>query len=444
LLRAPAQPISLNLTTNLTLPPLPNSARRVVVAFSGGLDSSVLLHVLAVRATPGLCAVHVHHGLQAVADDWAQHCADFCADLKVPLVVVHANIDPLDPAGPEGAARQARYDLLRAQLDDDDLLVTAHHRDDQAETVLLRLLRGSGVYGLAAMRALTPFTPGYLWRPLLACPRVKLQHYAEAQGLRWLEDPHNADPRYARSWLRAQVLPDLRRRWPQADASLARTARLADEAAGLLDDLAETDHTRLAQGAALSVAGLLALTVPRRHNLLHWWLRRHGFDLPAAVLLDQLDRDVLAAAPDAMPLLAWPGAEVRRYRDRLFVMAPLLPAPVVVQEWREGVVLPLSAGCGRLVADRPPPVPLRVRPVAAGTSFQPYDAPHHRSCRNLFQEAGTPPWLRTRVPLLEIDGKPACIAGIAVSREWRELLAQSGWRPVWQHGFVGLESPLTL
>jgi tRNA(Ile)-lysidine synthase len=423
-----------------SLPPLADGAR-VIVGYSGGLDSTVLLHRLAAAGTPGLVAVHVIHGLQAAADDWAVRCATACAALDVPLTVLRASIRPDDAAGPEAAARAARYALLRSAMTPGDLLVTAHHRDDQVETVLLRLIRGTGVHGLAAMRPLSVFPPGQLWRPLLDQPRSALAAYALTHGLHGLEDPHNADPRYTRSWLRQSVLPGLRERQPQLDAALARTARLADEAAGLLDELARADQALAAQGAALSIAALAALSPPRRHNLVRHWLAGQGFRAPFAEMLDRLDRELIAAATDAVPHLRWPGCELRRHRDRLYAMPPLEPLPDdPSQRWRDGTRLPLPAGDGELRADRPPPWPLEVRRLRPGETIRPAGGRPTQDCRKLHQARGIPVWLRSRLPVLDAGDDRVCILGLAATAEW--TAAAAGWSVAWHHERVGLATPI--
>ncbi len=393
-----------------------------------------MLHLLA-QGEPRLRlrALHIHHGLQALADDWAAQCQRFSASLGVPFELLRVQVDALDPAGPEAAARTARYDALCAQMQPGDCLATAHHRDDQAETVLLRLLRGSGVQGLSAMRVLRPFAPGWLWRPFLELPRELLYAYAQEQGLRWIEDPHNRDLRYARSWARAELMPLLRERFPQARDSLARTARLAAEAASLLDELAAQDLAA-ADGNSehLGVAGLLRLGAARRHNLLHWWLRSGGFEMPAAEVLERIEPEVLSAAPDAEPLLSWAGCELRRYRDRLYAMRPLPspPSPATALAWT-GMELPLPAGCGRLQLAQPPPPGLKVVFMRGGERLKPAGGGHSRSLKNLFQEAGVPPWVRLRTPLVESDGELVYVAGIGGSARWCELLGAAAHTPQW-------------
>lgn len=427
--------------------PQPETHSRFIVACSGGLDSTVLLHALASLDASRVQAVHVHHGLQASADHWAEHCARVAAQLGVPFTLLKAELPARDDAGPEAAARAARYALLASVLSAGDCLVTAHHREDQAETVLLRLLRGSGVQGLAAMREWSSVAGWPLWRPLLEQPRERLRRYAEQQGLGWIEDPHNADPRYARSWLRVEALPLLRQRWPQADASLARTAALAAEAVELLDQLAADDAATAMHGRALRVSVTAALSPARRHNLIRHWLRGQGFEVPSADLCQRVDAELLQAAVDAEPILRWPGCELRRYRDLVHAMRPLpalARAPAEALRWVGSRALQLDGDAGLLSADAPPPCALTVRSPRPGERFrvQP-DAPA-RTLKNLFQEQGVPPWLRMRLPVLEIEGQAHCIAGVAASAEWRALQARTGWRAVWIHPYAGLESPLSL
>lgn len=432
-------------TGNRLIPPLPPSTR-VLVACSGGLDSTVLLHALAACAPPGLTAIHVHHGLQAAADDWADACAAFCASLSVPMIRCRARVPDDAAAGPEAAARDARYALMRGQMRPGDLLVTAHHRDDQVETALLRLTRGVGVHGLAAMRPLTDFAPGQLWRPLLDQPRAALRAYAERHGLRWIDDPHNDDPRYARSWLRQRLLPGLRARFPQADESLARTARLAAEAAGLLDELAAQDHAAQSRGAALSVSGLLGISAARRHNLIRWWLTQQQFRAPFAATLDRIDRELLSVSAEAEPLIRWPGCELRRHRDQLFAMSPLpaVPPPGDWGVWQQSPTFALPTGCGALLGSATPPRPIRVRSLQAGEAIRLAGSVHRKTCRNLFQERGIPRWVRMRLPVLEAGEGATCIAGLGATDGWQDWLETSEWRGCWQHRLAGIASPLAL
>lgn len=420
----------------LELPPTPQlrPGARVWLAYSGGGDSSALLHRLHALGMPGLRAVHVHHGLQASADAWASHCRAFCRQLGTPLKLLRVSVAGDHPAGPEAAAREARYAALRELMRPGDCLVTAHHRDDQAETLLLRLLRGTGVAGAAAMRPVAEFAPGLLWRPLLEIPQERLRAYALAQGMEWVEDPHNSDPRYSRSWLRTELMPGLRQRWPQAGESLARFARHAGEVAGLLEALADLDLAATQQGVALSVSGLLSLPVARRHNLLRRWLALQAGETPPADWLSRCDRELLGARPDAGPCLPLGAHELRRYRDRLYLMRALSSPPGGLElAWRRGRVLALPADCGRLVAGRAPAMPLVVRWPRGGERLRAAPGVPSRSLKNLFQELGIPVWVRERTPLVWGEGRLLAVGGYWQEREF----ARSGPQIRWESALPG-------
>lgn len=416
-----------------SVPPL-RPGVRVWVAFSGGLDSTALLHRLVLAQVPGLRAVHVHHGLQDAADAWVRRARRFCKQQGVPLSVRRVHIAPDDPAGPEGAARAARYRALTALLKPGDLLVTAHHREDQAETVLLRALRGSGIGGLGAMSPWMPCGVGYHWRPLLATPRADLLRYAQAQGLDWIEDPHNADARYARSYLRHAVWPRLEAHWPQAAESLARLAQHAQSAEALLDELASLDEPTVRRGAALSVSALLGLSAARRRNLLRHVWRRQGWAAASADLLQRLEREVLLAGSDRQPCLRYSGLELRRYRDELYLMQALpLPPGDAELPWRRGSRLSLPAGCGQLSATRAPPMALTVRFPRGGERLRPAGSHHSRSLKQLCQDRGMPVWVRERMPLLFERNTLVSVAGI-----WTEArLLEMGWEPLWSCDLPG-------
>jgi len=421
-------------TLELTPAPPLRSGARVWLAYSGGCDSSALLHRLHALGMPGLRAVHVHHGLQAAADAWASHCRAFCRQLGIPLKRLRVSVARDHPAGPEAAAREARYAALRSLMRPGDCLVTAHHQDDQAETLLLRLLRGTGVAGAAAMRPVAEFAPGLLWRPLLETPRERLRAYAVTHGLDWVEDPQNSDPAYSRSWLRSELMPRLRQRWPQAGDSLARFARHAGETAGLLEALADLDLAAMPAGPALSVSALLSLSAPRRHNLLRRWLALQAGETPAADWLSRCDRELLGARPDGAPCLALAAWELRRYRDRLYLMRALLPPPGELElAWPRGRVLALPADCGRLVAARTPAMPLTVRWPRGGERLRAAPGAPSRSLKNLFQALGVPVWVRERTPLVWRDGQL-----LAVGSYWRQAeFAQTGPEIRWETALAG-------
>lgn len=409
---------------------------RYWVAYSGGLDSSVLLHALAVirQDLPApLIALHLDHGLQAGSGQWAAHCREICQGLGIPLRERALGLAPRPGESLEALAREARRAAFQAALGHGDLLLTAQHQDDQAETLLLQLLRGAGLAGLAAMPALVALPPGYLARPLLGFGRAQLHAYAEAAGLTWVEDPSNADRAFDRNYLRHELMPRLARRWPAHGETLARAARHCAEAQGLIDDLAREDLARC-QGrrpGSLLVSALERLEPPRRRALLRHWIRVRGFATPNAPRLERILKDVAGAAPDRTPRVSWPGVEVRRYRDELFILPPLPPPPRESLSWEEPAIpLELPPGLGRLrwVGEGVPDGPLGVSFRAGGERCPLPGGAGHRSLKKLFQARGVPDWLRSHVPLIQgRDGRLA-VAGLPgqpvawVGHPWGDIL----------------------
>ena len=434
---------------------------RYWIAYSGGLDSSVLLESLtAIRARlPGadshdrLMAVHVDHGLQAASADWAEHCAARCAALNIPLRIERLTTTPNPGESLEAWAREVRYAIFRRLLAPGDLLLTAQHRDDQAETLLLALLRGSGPHGLAAMPFSAPLGAGRLVRPLLDFSRRSLADYAHRRGLDWIEDPSNDHTAFDRNYLRHRVLPRLRARWPSADATLARSARHCAEAAELVDQYAARTliQARGVQPGALSLAALGRLDRPLRKAVVRHWLIERGFRPPDTRHLDRLLDELPAARADANPGVVWEGCEVRRYRGELLAFRPLPPPPASEMHflWRisgEHGVLELPDGFGRLEWQRhpdadapdvhsiqaraldtsPPPkgdakvIELQVRFGDFGHSCRAGANRPHRTLKKLFQESGVPAWLRGHVPLIFQGERLIAIAGVTACHGRRD------------------------
>lgn len=420
--------------------------RRYWVAYSGGLDSQVLLHALSVsreHLPAGLGAVHVDHGLQPDSQAWQARCQSLCQAWDMPCQSLRVNAEPAPGESPEAAARSARYAALSAWLPFDDCLLTAHHQDDQAETLLLQLLRGSGPRGLAAMPAVAPLGRGWLVRPLLTFTRNDLRGYALACGLDWIEDPSNADPAYDRNFLRAEVLPQLSRRWPGMSRVLARAARHQSEAARLLDTLGHIDLQGLADDGShiLSLPRLLELGTERQRNALRVWLRDLQLPVPSAAVMERILGDVLVAGADAGPRVHWQGAELRRYRNRLFASSPL-PVHDVTQTWAWQPPQPLrlatAGGVLSAVADRGQGVAaalgtqtLRIGFRRGGEIIRRAGCRHHRALKKLFQERGIPPWERDRVPLIYHGNDLIAVAGLWVCEGFQAAPGEAGVRFAW-------------
>jgi tRNA(Ile)-lysidine synthase len=385
------------------------------IAYSGGMDSAVLLCALASvrdRLAFEIRALHVDHGLHPDSGVWVEHCARTCRRLGVALETRSVVVAPARGESLEAVARQARYATMAELLGTGDLVLTAHHRDDQAETLLLALMRGSGPAGLAAMPPVASLGSGRLVRPLLGYGRAMLLDYANSLNLDWLDDPGNLDPGFDRNFLRHQVLPLLAERWPACAASIARSAAHCAEAQELIDRFAEDELFKLAgrRPGTLSISRLHELPLPLRKTVLRRWVRERGFATPDSRHLGRIISEVMAARVDANPLVTWPGCEVRRYRDDLYAIEPLPAFPATGPiPWREDVLLlPNALGCLKLLASDGRGVDpaavlvggLDVLFGATGLSCRTTSDGHRKSLKKLFQEAGVPPWVRPFVPLI--------------------------------------------
>ena len=309
----------------------PGASAPLCVAFSGGADSTALLAALAAQVSQRrrLRAIHVDHGLQSSARAWARHCRDIAAQLGVPLILRRVSVDLGRGQSPEAQARAARYAALARELAPGELLLTAHHQDDQLETVLLQLLRGAGLAGLAAMPAVMPFAAGLLCRPLLEVRRTELVAWLRRRGLPCIEDPSNEDERFDRNYLRHKVVPVIEARFAGAAVAVARSARHAAEAQDLLQQLADADVWRCVDGATLSAAALRRLAPARRRNALRAWIRAAGQQPPDARRLAEIAGPLLAARPDAHPRVEWGKLQVRRHAGRLILEARVAPQGLI-------------------------------------------------------------------------------------------------------------------
>lgn len=421
------------------------SCSRYWVAYSGGCDSHVLLHALAQRRGElggALAAVHVNHHLQPLAAQWAQHCAAACAALETPFHLLQVDATPAPGESPEAAARRARYGAIATLMKEGDGLLTAHHQDDQGETVLLQLLRGGGPHGLAAMPAAASFAGGILLRPLLVFERAELVAYAREQALQWVEDPSNFDTGIRRNHLRHEILPRLAACWPAAARSFARAAGHCAEAAELLDALAREDLARIADAVPerVSIDALRALSAPRQRNALRHWVQSLGLPLPESVQLHHVLDSVLPAAQDATPVVRWRGAEVRRYRDHLYAMRPL---PEVDAAWTvkwdlheplwlaDGTRLRAEPALGGGLLPQLAAQGVRVGYRQGGEACRPVGASHRRPLKKLLQESGIPPWQRERLPLVFVDQSPAAIPGLWYCEPWGVKAGEPGIKVVW-------------
>jgi tRNA(Ile)-lysidine synthase len=425
---------------------VPGAATGLVIAISGGADSACLLTALAQPDAPPfrslpVRAVHVDHGLQPAAAGLQLACEELCRRLKVPLTVVRVSV----AAGGsiEAAARAARYAGLAEQLAAGECLLTAHHAEDQAETVLLQLLRGAGLKGLSAMPVCRPWRGGWHVRPLLDVAQRDLRLFGAAMGVAAAADPMNHDLRFDRVFLREQLWPVLERRWPGAAAALSRAARHAADAQELLDESAELALRTLRDGTTLSVTGLRRLTVPAQLNVLRYWSSTCGDARPpSAARLREALRQVVTAEDGQLPAIVWGEHALRRYRDRLFLTRAQPPRLGEPREWRIAAGAPLELGEGLGTLQWSPqgggldhgrlPATLVVRRRRGGETLKPQRRAR-QSLQHLCQSLGVVPWMRDALPLIYAGNDLIAVGDLWQDARWCVAPGAPGFGCDW-HG----------
>lgn len=394
---------------------------RLLVGYSGGLDSTVLLHLLAGQPTlvNKLLAVHVNHGLSANANNWQDHCQQFCKDLAIPLVVKQVNLP--SQANLEEEARKARYEIFSSLLANTDGLILAHHLDDQAETLLLQLFRGTGIDGLAAMAAKKGFAGANLLRPFLQLSRQNLEEYAKTNLLSWVEDESNLNISFSRNYIRHRVLPLICERWPAVVDNLVRTTHHCQQAQSNLEALAKIDCPTLNEvSSTLPLAFLSTLNSERISNVLRFWFKSNQVKQPDTLSFNRLLKEVIQARSDARPEVVWKGFSVRRYQQTLYLSQvekeqffattnwPQFPEPLKIEDLGEIIVK--EAEQGFLL---PTPAKIEVRFRQGGELFKWHG--QLKQLKKLLQEWQVPPWQRGSIPLVFVNGQLAVIVGYAVS-----------------------------
>ncbi|WP_296802723.1 tRNA lysidine(34) synthetase TilS [Thiolapillus sp.] len=412
------------------------------VAFSGGMDSTVLLHGLATirpELSAPLMAIHINHGLQVKALEWEMYCRETCARLDIPLTNLQLNLRPASGESLEAQARDARYTAIAARMNPQDMLLTAHHGDDQVETFLLQLLRGAGISGLASMPLIRDWQTGWLARPLLEYSREALLDWARKEELQWQDDPSNERLNIRRNYLRHKVIPLLKDQWPGLINTTARSARHCAEAAILMREVGTADMALVwdeGKPWQMMISGLEVLSLQRQKNLLRYWIRHQGLPVPGHRIIERILSEVMQAQQAGSPLLSWNSAEIRRYRGRLYLMPTLPEAPSeeVRLHWDGSRPLKLPEGLGRLL-------------VRTGTDWlsegvdvvfrseslkcRPGKGKSNRSFKGLCQELSIPPWLRQRLPLIYRNDELIAVADYCMCQPEMGKSPFTWERPQW-------------
>lgn len=423
------------------------------VAYSGGLDSQVLLD-LALKTLPAsrLRAIHVHHGLNAQADQWQQHCESYCARAGIELVC--QRIFPArDRNSLEQEARRARYAAFEALLQTDDYLLMAHHQDDQLETMLFHLFRGSGIKGLSGIPTSRDLPGARLLRPLLDYTREDLLAYAREHRLEWIEDSSNQDRDFDRNYLRHEIVPLIKQRWPGAARAVHRSAMLNKEADQLLALLAQADLAMdfTALRPKLPLGKLKALEHSRQRNALRYWFsalaEQYSLPAPGFEELRRLVEELIPAPEDAKPLVSWSDSsvevQVRRYRDSLYVLKNFpaqCPTGSYTLDLQQSLLLPANLGRvslktapDGLAIDAGDSLEIRfgidpgsVRPRGRKT----------RTFKKIYQDYGVPPWLRQRIPLLYVNEQLAAVGDLFLCADQRTQKAENSLILAWERADI--------
>lgn len=418
-----------------------SNAKVLWVAYSGGCDSHVLLHSLAAlrpEITAEIKAIHINHGLSPLANEWEEHCRKICTALSVPYLAISVNAKAKDTS-PEEAARHARYTEWKALLNKDEVILLAHHQDDQAETVLIQLLRGSGVKGLAAMPAQQNFSQGLLCRPFLGFLREEIVSYAVENNLNWIDDPSNFDTDFDRNFLRHDVVPLLETRWPSLKKTLSRTASHQADANQLLTELAFQDWHHVHTDNQIKISSLLKLSEQRQRNVLRYWIADIcELLLPSTVQLQRVLDEVITAAEDANPEVIWRGGEVRRYQGMLYAQEKRLEAEINAEiPWpnilkplilNNGLELTATSSLGKgLSQEKLKNAKIEVKFRQGGESCRPAGRGQTHQLKKLFQEWQIPPWQRAAIPLIYVDGELAEVVGYCRCEPFAATDEEASW-----------------
>lgn len=427
---------------------LPDKSK-YVIAYSGGVDSHVLLFCCAELNVP-VRAVHVHHGLQSVADDWVVHCKKNCEQLGVHLDIAYVDAAQKKSKSPEEAARDARYQALRDSLQEGDCLITAQHQNDQAETLLLQLFRTASTAGLSAMPGKKQIGEHVQIRPLLSFSRIELVSFAQENNLQWIEDPSNQDQALDRNYVRADILPRLVKRWPAMVTQLATVAELQSNNLNVLEDMAAIDlanvianpdfqsiYCRYEVLSVLSVPLLIKLSDARLFNLLRYWVLSTIDVSPTRNLLLELQITLIEVQADANPVLTYVGFEYRRYQNKLYLLkkkselteldvaswSPLVPLVLSGKNIQMTAVKTMGEGLNLKLLDEM----LNIRIRQGGEHFHPAYRQHSQRLKKLLQEEGVPPWERSSFPLLYFKDECIAVIGLWIAKHHAVDEGSEGW-----------------
>jgi len=436
-----------------------NKANHLYVGYSGGLDSHVLLHVIIeLIGKKRITAVHVNHQLSSNSDIWQKHCEDRCLEIGVDIICKTVSIKNRG-TGIEDAARNARYSVFEKLLKKNDLLILAHHADDQIETMLFRLFRGSGIKGMSGMPISRLLGNGELFRPLLPFFRRDLESYASANQINWIEDDSNLDIAFDRNFIRHKLIPTINERWPNSSFKLNRSANIFAESDFLINILAQKDFKIVTEvservGWSISIDKLNGFEIIRQKNILRYWFNLHNLTLPSYAVLDNALNQMIGSKIDAEPIVSWGDLQLRRFNKKLYLLPLNFEDPNYSVKKKKGrelleknsikwdgssqLILPDSSSLcvkqkmkGGLRIDVKKNLEIRFR--SGGERCKPKGRSGSNTLKKLFQEYTLEPWLRNNIPLIYIDNRLAAVGDLWVCDEFCAESDELGIQLEWLH-----------
>ena len=384
-----------------------------LIAYSGGCDSTALLYFakqIAKKNKINIRAIHVNHNLNKESKKWENHCKEFCKEINVELYIENINIILKPGDSIEEKAREERYFSIYSQMGKKTLMMTAHHGDDQAETFLYQLFRGSGAKGLSSMPRIKKIKKGFHLRPFLAFNKKTLEDFLESKTLSYIEDQSNNNTDFSRNFIRKEILPDIKKKWPSCASTISRSAKNISESYKLNEDLAMIDiQNFLINNICKLNISVRSLDEYRCNNVIRYWISKNNYRMPSSEQMNSIYSNVINAGKDKVPFFLCSEYEIRRHNDYIEIMLPLKKHdPSIIYKWKymENLIITnlslnlswndLEKRFGRKIA-----YDVEVRFRKSGENIKLYNS--KKSLKDHMREINMPPWKRDRTPLIYID-----------------------------------------
>jgi len=418
-------------------------SRKFLLAFSGGVDSIVLLDLLTnlVKESDQLRVIHINHNLNEYSDDWAQFSSEVCVKYDLPLI--NASVKPKRQGkGLEADARALRYQSFREIIQDNEYLLTGHHQDDQMETLLYRIFRGTGIDGLRAIRRKTKFGKGFLYRPMLNVSRDKIEEYARLKNLKWICDSSNNDSSYDRNYLRKDIIPLIKKRWPSVEKKVSRLAVIAEQNQSLLNELAIEDIGKIKNYSHLDVETLSGKSYPRIINIFRFMINKNNMGVPSMQVLNEGIKTLMHSKSES-PSMTWNDYSIRRYKHRLYFLNSSLNSPnnlLAEISWDIKKTINLGENLGSIQARfltgdgislNKCPKSLAIKYRKGGEEIKPSGHKITKSLKNLFQENNVLPWVRDKIPLIYVDQELISVGDLWFNQDFKANNNEDGFLVTW-------------